>query len=860
MARIEGIELKRWSQELPQSFEEGGEVLHDARNTIKRFSLDGGSVVVKRYHRYGLPMRLIRTLGHSNKAQSAYDNARELLRMGFRTPKPLGVRVMKGLGGIVDSYYMCAETKNLPIKAALGCDDWDRDLAKAFGQYVARLHQHGVLHYDLNITNVLFEKVGDTYQFELIDVNRMDFTHSAIDVDDCLENLTLFTGRMDLFEYVVQHYAEARGWGWDKVARAICIKQRHDRLWRLRKRLRHPLRKVAVLLPLLLVSQWCMAQCDVAVKNADKANFDKAVSAYESKHFVEANTLLKKLSAKNPKSADIFFYLGMVAAKQDENPAAIRRYFTKCIDLCPDYPNALAHYYMAVIHYTDARYEQAVQELNTYFELTNNSGNPDYESAYAEASSYLYWSQFLAEAEMNKAPFDPQLVRGLSSKENEMLPYFTWDGQEAYYIRMVPEDLPPTFYERQMVNKVPRLMVSRRLKDGSYSSGDVLPAPFNQHDNEGGVTITAGHEVLYYSVLNRERSGYNNCDIYYSEFRGGVWTDIQSAGPQVNSDKSWDSQPSISPDGQTLYFASNRPGGMGGTDIWRCHKLPNGDWSRAENLGSSINTSGNEKCPFIHADGHTLYFASDGWQGFGGYDMYFANLADNNAAFPTNMGLPINTESDDICLGVNADGSKAYFAGKQPGAEFVGGKDVYAFELYPAARPEPMKALRCSVVDVDSRPLNGSFAVKRYGADEAVYTGSTLMLSLKEDNIVAASADGYVPQVDCYAPKQVRDLAEGEVVHILSPLKVGSYAALKQIRLSADKKSLTPVSKKILDEYVLWLQSHPMVHIEVQGSSLLLSQAVYDYLVQSRLRKERLSIGNAFTDSRFDARLTIKKL
>lgn len=854
-----GPELAAFVSGLPQTFESGDDVLHAGRNTIKRFVTDGRSVVVKRFSRHGLLMRLIRSIGGSNKAQASYDNARELIRRGFDTPEPIGAVVEHGLGGITDAYYLCAETKNRAIREELQSDNWNRELAASYGRFVARMHQAGVLHRDLNNTNVLWERVGDEYRFELIDVNRMDFYDTKIPDEACMENLTLFTGRRDLFQAVVQSYAEAREWSGAQVERAGRVKTRHDRRWRLKKRLRHPMRKALALILLLMLAQGLQAQCVTEVRKQDKAAFDKAVEAYESKHFVDANAQLKKLTAKNPKSADVYFYLGMIAAKQDVNPAAIRRYFTKTIELCGDYPNALAHYYMGVIHYTDERYEQAVVELNRYFDMANGSGRADYEAVYEEASGYLHWSQFLAEAELNKSPFAPQLARGVSSKEDELLPYLTWDGSECYYLRMVKEKRPVTFYDDQMAPKTLRMMMSRKSGE-NYTTGELLPDPFNQHENEGGVSITCDNSLLFYSVMTPTRNGYANCDIYYSEKRGGAWGEIMNAGQQVNGEKSWESQPSISPDGQTLYFASNRAGGQGGTDIWKCRRLPNGDWSRAENLGPSVNTPGNEKCPFLHADGHTLYFASDGWQGFGGYDMYFVDLNDNSAAFPTNMGLPINTESDDICLGVTADGTKGYFSGRQPEAEFAGGRDVYFFELYPAARPEPMKVVRCSVADMDWQPLAGRFSVKRFGADAAVYSGKALMLSLKEDNIVAAEAEGYVPQVACYTPKQVKELADEEVLHILSPLKEGSYAALRQISLTADKKGLAPVSKKILDEYVLWLQSHPMVCVEVQGSSLQLAQAVYDYLASRKLRKERLSIGNAFSDGRFDVRLVIKKM
>jgi Tol biopolymer transport system component len=154
-----------------------------------------------------------------------------------------------------------------------------------------------------------------------------------------------------------------------------------------------------------------------------------------------------------------------------------------------------------------------------------------------------------------------------------------------------------------------------------------LPAPFNSGDPEGGVSLTADGRELYFSII-RTVAGYANSDVYCVRRVDGVWQQPDALGPQVNGDRTWESQPTVSPDGRTLIFASNRKGGQGGIDLWRCHRLKNGDWSRAENLGPAVNTAGNERLPFIHADSKTLYFASNGWQGFGGYDMYFINLTD----------------------------------------------------------------------------------------------------------------------------------------------------------------------------------------------------------------------------------------
>ena len=136
----------------------------------------------------------------------------------------------------------------------------------------------------------------------------------------------------------------------------------------------------------------------------------------------------------------------------------------------------------------------------------------------------------------------------------------------------------------------------------------------------------------------------------------------------------------ISADEKTLFFVSDRPGGLGGTDIWRCLKLPNGEWSKPFNLGPPINSSYNEQSPFIHPDGKTLYYSSDGEQSMGGYDIFFSKKIDNiKWSNPINMGFPLNTVDDDLFFTTSADGERGYYASNHEGG--YGGNDLYMVKL-----------------------------------------------------------------------------------------------------------------------------------------------------------------------------------
>ena len=152
----------------------------------------------------------------------------------------------------------------------------------------------------------------------------------------------------------------------------------------------------------------------------------------------------------------------------------------------------------------------------------------------------------------------------------------------------------------------------------------------------------------------------------------------------INKNDSWESQPTISSDGNTLIFSSIREGGVGGSDIYSVNRDENGKWGNLQSL--SINTEGNEKSPFLHPDSETLYFSSDTHLGLGGLDIFIAKDSTGNWTNPVNIGYPINSENDDLAFFVSTDGKTAYFSSNKLSG--VGGWDLYEFPLYKSARPE----------------------------------------------------------------------------------------------------------------------------------------------------------------------------
>lgn len=228
---------------LPETFDNSGKTVFSGRNTIKVFKVEWGGkaqeVCVKRFKRPNAAQKIAYTFFRTTKAQRAFENAHELIRRGFDTPEPMAyVRTTRC--GLVDyCYYVSATDYNPPIKEQLNDpEEFSKEVAAGFARFAARLHENGILDIDLNSTNVLYSMQSDgTCHFSLIDINRMRFMPEGckLPIGECMENLTRFTGRYDLFRYVAERYVECRSLPAETVEQLVNVKKIHDEKWRRRK-------------------------------------------------------------------------------------------------------------------------------------------------------------------------------------------------------------------------------------------------------------------------------------------------------------------------------------------------------------------------------------------------------------------------------------------------------------------------------------------------------------------------------------------------------------------------------------------------------------------------------------------------
>jgi outer membrane protein OmpA-like peptidoglycan-associated protein/tetratricopeptide (TPR) repeat protein len=592
-------------------------------------------------------------------------------------------------------------------------------------------------------------------------------------------------------------------------------------------------------------------------KKVDKL-YDEGIAWFKKGNYLQAGQAMKNVINSESGYVDAYYVLGLVNFKKaNSNFKEAEKNFQKVLQLCPSY-DIHTYYYLAEICYSSERYDSTVQYLTEFLKDDKIQQDKDYN----RAVSLLKYSKFYIDMTLHPVPFQPTVVEGISTPENEYLPSLSPDNQIALFTReiKVPPDKNTLIQTTKFHEK---FMFSKLQPDGKFTEGSEMPEPFNLNDNEGGATVTIDNNTLYYTVCKytKDRS-YYNCDIFYSENVNGEWTPIKSVSDKINLPFSWESQPSISADGKTLFFISDRPGGYGGYDIYRSIKNDKGEWGTPINMGPNINSTGNEKSPFIHPDGKTLYFSSDGWMGLGGYDIFYSRLQDDGSwSKPVNLGYPINSPDDEVGFLVSTDGTSGYFASNKFNGK--GGWDLYSFDLYKEARPEKVLFLKGTVKPEAENETMGRAKIELKNVETKTIseipldsnTGNYVAVApFNTDYIMTVKKEGYVYETRYIAridstfktPKQL-DLQ-------IEPIELNKSYRINDVYFDFNSFNLTNESKMVLDQLIEFLTENSTINIQIQGhtdnigndaDNLKLSQnraeSVYNYLMANNISKERLT-------------------
>ncbi|MEM9549248.1 MAG: OmpA family protein [Bacteroidota bacterium] len=439
------------------------------------------------------------------------------------------------------------------------------------------------------------------------------------------------------------------------------------------------------------VAQAIKTRSDIDKKSLQ--TYKKAISEGRRKKYSESLKLYEKVLKKHPEFIDAQLRkAGMLHNLRRYEDSAIA--FERAIAMAPEYDPQM-YFSLAIVNRDLERYELAAQNFQFFIDRSDNDEKKK------RAMDFRNRASFAHQALANPVPFNPELLDiGINSDFSEYAPLMNIEGDQMVFTRRIggQED----FYVAK------------------YESGEFILVEemlgLNTPQNEGVHTISADGRMLIFTACDRRKTGIGSCDLYFTNLNEDGWDVPSNMGKIINT-ISWDAQPSLSSDGKKLFFSSNRRDGFGGNDIWLSTRTDTSGWEIPKALPKEINTVGNEESPFIHPDGHTLYFRSDKHIGMGGYDIFYSRYIDSTDTWTPakNIGYPINTKGSEGALSVSLDGKKAYFASDMAYLKDKANAnlDIYAFDLYEDARPMPTTFVRANITDSES----GAVLVANYSIE-----------------------------------------------------------------------------------------------------------------------------------------------
>ncbi|WP_338812877.1 OmpA family protein [Bernardetia sp. Wsw4-3y2] len=542
------------------------------------------------------------------------------------------------------------------------------------------------------------------------------------------------------------------------------------------------------------------------------------------------------------------------------NKAKSKLHFKEAARIVPNDPKRVNLYMVVAGDYLEeGKYEKANKLYQKSYQYAKSQSEKN------SATRGLAICKFAETGIKNPLDIKPERVTDvINARKLQYFAVLTADEEEMYFTAR--ESNHPRADED----------ILRSVKKDSIWQTPEKVTELNTQTNEGTCTISAdGRTIIFTICEGSERRVYGRCDLFISEKQGDKWSEPKNMGNLINT-SNWESQASLSADGRTLYFISDRSGGFGKTDIWKSTRNEKGEWEAPQNLGSQVNTAGEEYSPFIHVNGRTLFFSSDAHLGFGGFDLFKTEIDENSAkgwTKPQNLGYPINTYTDQQSLFVTADGKTAYYADGETELQVdkqnnIIGQDlsnsfIYKFEMPKEIEIIVSRYIKGTVYDAKTK--------EKLGASIDLYnlTNKTIQSSIKSDPrngkylfvlnegsnyALNVNKEGYLFQSLAF------DYSEGTQENIvvdiyLEKAEKGSKVVLNNIFFDTDKWDLKDESKTELDLIVRYMQTNPKIKVQISGHTDNVGDKTYnqklsekratsvvDYLINAGIPKTQLVI------------------
>jgi peptidoglycan-associated lipoprotein len=576
-----------------------------------------------------------------------------------------------------------------------------------------------------------------------------------------------------------------------------------------------------------------------AALDAQKQKSERAYAAFESGNYFDAIDLFKGVYSKTREKqlkADMVFMVAECYRLIDD-PKNAEVWYKKAVK--SPFPKPDAQYWLAETTKKLCRYPQAIEEFKKYRQLV--PGDPRTEQEIRSCELAMEW---LASPEA----YNVEELKDINSKDNDFSPAFARDDYGLVWFTSSRDDAQGNKEHGATGQNFTDIFETRLDKKNKWSTP--VPVSFlNSEFEDGTPSFSSDYTEVYFTRCEAGKREKKGCSIMYSKREGTQWSEPENL--KLLPDSLVAAHPSISADGTTLYFVSDLAGGSGGKDIYRSTRTSPGEsWSRPENLGTDINTRGDELFPYIRDNG-TLYFASDGQIGMGGLDIFKAVPQAGGRWLVDNMKSPINSCGDDFGIVFEKDAEKGIFSSSRKGK---GDDDLYSFEMPPLVftitglvkdekTGQPVQAAVVQLIASD-------------GANMQAETGSNgdfrFTLRPEVDYIFLASKKGYLNGKEKETTRGQDKSRDFMATIMITP--IDRPIELPNIFYDFGKWDLRPESMVSLDKLVETLNDNPNVTIELMSHtdsrdteeynmelSQKRAQSVVDYLIAKGIDKQRLT-------------------
>ena len=550
-------------------------------------------------------------------------------------------------------------------------------------------------------------------------------------------------------------------------------------------------------------------------RSARKA-FDAALEAYRFHAPDLALERVNRAIEKAPGFADAWFLKAQIL--RDQKSSAFGETMKRALDLDPDrFPAGWVH--LAQFEWERGAYASGLEVLQEFDKLKVEPLPEDMARTEAWVRAGLEFST-APQAPGREALHSVPMPGAINTQADEYYGALSLDGRNMILTRAgrgLQEAVGGEDFFQSSMN------------DAGEWSPPVLLRGVNTRQNEGAPTWTGDGMTMIFTACASPRDGYGrrrgkgSCDLFETTWNPskGEWGVGRNLGAPNSA--GWESQPSVSADGQTLVFAQSSKGRNKPSDLVMCRRMASGGWSQPEPLPGLVNTPYTEESPFLHPDGQTLYFSSDGHPGFGQLDVFVSRLqADGSWGEPQNLGPGINSHGRDNSLMVSPDGQLAYFATTRGSDQL----DLWQIPLHEEVKPIEVSVLSGRVVDdVSGQPLaaevvlvNAQTGVHVARVESTAGQGFAIPLPEEGDYTFEVSAQGFVFKVESYSQGMASASASsGDVEIRLAPIADGVMFTLEAIHFETGKSLLQSSYQGGCERLASWMLAHPEVRVRVEG-------------------------------------------